>query len=91
MKRLAEVAVDRFGDNFAAAEIVKIALRIALDRTGRVTPRFLQSRDEFICSEYAAACLAAVGIEIPWDGRGFIAPADFALDPKIKVIAQIQT
>jgi hypothetical protein len=32
-----------------------------------------------------------VGIEIPWDGLGFIAPADFARDPKTRAIAQIKT
>jgi hypothetical protein len=91
MKRLADAAVEQFGDRFDPGEIAKIALRIALDRTGKVTPEFLKQKDEYICSEYAAHCLKAVGIEIPWDGRGFIAPADFALDPKIKAIAQIQT
>ncbi|HUO23908.1 MAG TPA: hypothetical protein VMU59_15445 [Caulobacteraceae bacterium] len=91
MKRLADTAVDLLGDRFAPGEIAKIALRIALDRSGRVTPNFLKRKDEYICSEYAAHCLAEVGIDIPWDGRGFIAPADFALDPKIKAIAQIKT
>jgi hypothetical protein len=91
MKRLADAAVDLFGDRFAPGEIARIALRIALDRTGRVTPNFLKRKDEYICSEYVAHCLASVGIDIPWDGRGFIAPADFAQDPKIKAIAQIKT
>ncbi len=91
MRRLAEAAVDRFGDRFAPGEILKIAARIALGRTGRKTPKFLGPRDEYICSEYAAKCFEAVGIEIEWDGRGFIAPADFANDPNVKAIAQIRT
>jgi Permuted papain-like amidase enzyme, YaeF/YiiX, C92 family len=91
MRRLAEAAVDRFGDRFAPGEILKIAARITFGRTGRKTPKFLGPRNEFICSEYAAKCFEAVGIEIEWDGRGFIAPADFANDPSVKAIAQIRT
>jgi hypothetical protein len=91
MRRLAEAAVDRFGDRFAPGEVVKIAARIAFGRTGRATPKFLGPRDEFICSEYVAKCLEAVGVEIAWDGRGFIAPGDFANDPNVKAIAQIRT
>jgi hypothetical protein len=91
MRRLAEFGVDRLGDRFAPLEILKIALRIVLGRFGGKMPGFLGPKDEFICSEYAAKCFEAVGIEIAWDGRGFIAPADFALDPKVRAIAQLRT
>ena len=91
MRRVADAAVDRFGDRFAPGEILKIAARISFGRTGRKTPKFLGPRDEYICSEYAAKCLQAVGIEIEWDGRGFIAPSDFGADPRVKAIAQIRT
>jgi len=90
MQRLAEFGVERLGDRFAPLEILKIATRIAVGRLGRKMPKFLGARNEFICSEYAARCFAAVGIEIEWDGRGFIAPADFALDPKVRAIAQFR-
>jgi hypothetical protein len=91
LRRLADAAVDRFGDRFAPGEVVKIATRIAFGRTGRKTPKVLAPRDEFICSEYVAKCLEAVGIDIAWDGRGFIAPADFANDPQVTAIAQLRT
>jgi hypothetical protein len=55
------------------------------------TPSRLAPRDEFICSEYVAKCLARVGIDIAWDGVGFIAPADFARDPKMRAIARFET
>jgi len=90
MKRLADFAIDRFGDPFAPAEIAKIATRVAVGRLGRKMPKMLGPKDEFICSEYVAKCYEAVGIKIEWDGRGFIAPADFANDPKVKAIAQIK-
>ena len=89
-RRLADAGVDLFGDRFAPAEILKIALRIAVGRTGRPTPSFLRPKGEYICSEYVAHCLTAAGVQVHWDGCGFIAPADFAQDPKIKAIAQIK-
>jgi hypothetical protein len=91
MRRLADFAVDKFGDRFAPMEILKIATRICVGRMGRPMPTSLGAKDEYICSEYAAKCFEAVGIEILWDGRGFIAPASFANDPKVKAIAQFRT
>jgi hypothetical protein len=91
MRRLGDFAVDRFGDPFASGEILKIAARIVLARAGIHTPSQLAPRDEFICSEYVARCLEKVGIDIPWEGAGFIAPADFARDPKMHAVARIQT
>jgi len=45
--------------------------------------------NEFICSEFVAAAYWAAKVKVPWDGLGFIAPADFANDPKVKAIAQV--
>lgn len=91
MKRLGDFAVDRFGDPFASGEILKIATRVMFGRTRLRTPPALAPDDEFICSEYVARCLEQVGIEIPWDGRGFIAPQHFAADPKVGAVALFQT
>jgi hypothetical protein len=54
-------------------------------------PLAMSARNEFICSEYVARCFQTIGIEIAWDGLGFIAPGDFALDPKIDAVAQFKT
>jgi hypothetical protein len=89
--RFADFAVERLGDPFSPAEIAKIATRIAFARTGRKAPKSLGPKDEFICSEYVAKCFHKIGLEIPWDGRGFIAPADFALAPDVRAVAQIKT
>jgi hypothetical protein len=91
MQRLGDFAVDRFGDPFASGEILKIAARIMLGRTGTRTPKVLAPKNEFICSEYVARCFEIVGIDIAWDRAGFIAPADFARDPKIHAIARFRT
>lgn len=91
MKRLADFAADRLGDHFAADELVRIAARVLMGRFERRMPRFLGPRDEFICSEYVARCYHELGIEIPWDGLGFVAPGDFARDPKVHAVAQFRT
>jgi len=91
MNRLATFAVDRFGQPFAAMEIARIGARICLGSLNRTMPKSLGPKDAFICSEYAAKCFKAVGIEIEWDGLGFIAPADFARDPNTRAIAQFKT
>ncbi len=90
-KRFADFAVDRFGDPFAPGEIAKIGMRIALGRFNRRMPKSLGPKDEFICSEYVAKCFERIQIKIPWDGLGFIAPADFANDPKIKAVGRFRT
>ena len=89
-KKFADYAVAKFGQPFSGLEVAKIGLRIALGRFERRLPKTLGPKDEFICSEYVARCFAAVGIKIHWDRLGFIAPADFANDPKVKAIAQFK-
>lgn len=91
MKKFADFAVDQFGDPFAPGEIFKIALRIMLSKFVKKLPKSLGPKDEYICSEYAAKCFEKVGIKIEWDGLGFIAPADFAHDPKVHAVARFKT
>lgn len=91
LERLADFATAHLGNRFAPNEIFKIAVRILMGRLGMKMPALLEARDEFICSEFVAAALAAMGVEIPWDGLGFIAPSDFAQDPDTRPIAQVQT
>jgi hypothetical protein len=89
--RLADVAVDRFGCPFAAREIVRIGLRIMLGAANIRMPKSLGPRNEFICSEYVGRCMEALDIQIPWDGKGFIAPGDFACCPEVHALAQVKT
>ena len=90
-KRMADFAIDRFGDPFAPLEILKIGARIVFGKLGRPMPHVLVPKDAFICSEYVAKCLETVGIKIPWDGLGFIAPCDLAEDPRLKAVARVKT
>jgi hypothetical protein len=89
--KMADFAFQRLGDPFSQAETLKIALRIAVSRFGRRLHPSLGPKDEFICSEYVARCLKAVGVEVPWDGLGFVAPSDIANDPRVEAVAQIRT
>lgn len=90
LRDLADFAVDRLGDRFSSFEILKIGLRIAVGRFDRRMPRFLGPKDEFICSEFVAKCFDRMGVSITWDGLGFIAPADFARDLKVRAVARFR-
>lgn len=92
IRAMARFAFDHLGCRFAPNEITKIGLRIAgahLFGKKRHTPRMLLPDDEFICSEFVAKAFDAAGVKIPWDGLGFIAPADFAVDPDVDAVAQV--
>jgi hypothetical protein len=89
--KIATFAFDRLGERFSSGEILKIGLRIIAGRFRRRLHPTLGPKDEFICSEYVARCLHAVGVEIPWDGLGFVAPCDIANDPRVTAIALIKT
>ena len=89
LRTLDEFAFDRLGAPFSNAEITRIGVRIALGWLGVKVPRAVQPKDEYFCSEFVAECYHQIGIDIPWDGRGFIAPDDFAADPKIEAVARV--
>ena len=89
--KIAAFAFARLGDKFSPGEIAKIGLRIAVSRFRRKLHPSLGPKNEFICSEYVARCFKTVGVEIPWDGLGFVAPADIANDPRVAAVAMIKT
>jgi len=92
VKKMAKFAFDHLGCRFAPGEITKIGLRIAEAKFFGVhhkMPKMLIPDDEFICSEFVAKAFDAAGVETPWDGLGFIAPADFADAPAVQAIAQV--
>jgi len=91
LRTMSEFAVDRFGAPYGVVEIIKIIVRIALGKMNIRLAPLLQPNDEYICSEYAAACYGCIGITIPWDGLGFIAPSDFAADEKVTAVGVVQT
>ncbi len=84
------IAVDRFptapaADNYKAARIFASSAPFTKKQMKKIEP----DRD-FICSEYAARCYEQVGLSIPWNPRGFVAPADFAGDPSFDLVAALK-
>jgi hypothetical protein len=90
IRKIARFAVDQLGDPFDPAEVMRIAMRIALGSFNRKMPEAMKARGEYICSEYVAKCFEQIDVRAPWDGRGFIAPCDFAADPDVSAIAQVR-
>jgi hypothetical protein len=91
LKPLTNFAINAMGDRFSPLEIARIGARIAMGRLDIHMPKGLRAKNEFICSEYVAGCFESVGVHIQWDGLGFIAPGDFAMDPNVDAIAQFKT
>jgi len=89
LNKLSRFAVDRFGYPYDTDEIARIAARIGFGMFSikKNHPKWDQ---EYICSEYAWACYQAVGIDIEWDDRGFIAPKDFARSRRIYPVAALK-
>ena len=90
LKAMADFCADRMGAPFRPSEITKIGLRIAAGALNLRLRGRLDPKGEYICSEYVAKAYEQIGIQIPWDGRGFIAPADIARAEPLEAIAQIQ-
>lgn len=93
LRRLGQFAVDLFGYPYDKDEIAKIAARIAashLPFSSRDKKAIQRDRD-YICSEYAWECYREMGIRIAYDRRGFVAPADFARAPEVKLQAVLKS
>jgi len=89
LNEMSRFAVDRFGSPYDRQEMLRIVARIVQQPLG--LDEELARRDgEYICSEYAWECYKAIGIEIEYDPRGFVAPKDFARCPKVEAVAEIR-
>lgn len=89
--RMSGFAFDRLGAPFSPAEIARIGLRILMGRLGRNMPRTLTPKNEYICSEYVAGCFQSLDLNFPWDGLGFLAPANIAAHVDVQPVAQVAT
>jgi hypothetical protein len=86
--KMGQFAVKLFGYPYDKDEIAKIAARIAMSHipfTKKDKEKILKRDNEYICSEYVWENYNSLGIEIDYDKRGFIAPADFAKDKNFKL------
>ena len=80
LKKMGQFAVQLFGYPYDKEEIAKIAARIVSSHLpfSKGQKKKLKRNREYICSEYVWECYRSVGIKVPYDKMGFIAPADFA-------------
>lgn len=79
---------EMMGSPYDKSEILSIAYRIM---KGEGRGNEIRRDREYICSEFAWECLAAGGILIPYNERGFIAPSDFAQCSKLRPVVELVT
>lgn len=92
LRRFGQFAVDLFGYPYDKDEIAKIALRITGAKLGLSSKerKALKPDREYICSEYAWECYRSIGLDVEYDRRGFVAPADFARSGKTDLLAVLK-
>lgn len=92
LRRFGQFAVDLFGYPYDKDEIAKIATRIASSKLpfSSKDRKALEPDREYICSEYVWECYKSLGIDIPNDKRGFVAPSDFAGTKEINLLAVLK-
>lgn len=93
INKLSQFAVDLFGYPYATDDIVRIATRIGMNDFGfnKNHPLIQSDKKAFICSEYVYECYKSVGLDIEYDQRGFIAPADYAKNEHINPVYALHT
>lgn len=81
-------AIDLLGRPYDRQEILGIVARIVAGKLG-LPPAAVTPGRAFICSEYCLVCYAALGYQIAYDPRGFIAPNDFAQCPEVAFLWEL--
>lgn len=89
LKTMSQFAVDRFAYPYDEEEIARITARIVASALGFEKGE-IERDQEYICSEYVFECYKRIGIDIPYDERGFVAPADFARDEKVRLLWELE-
>jgi hypothetical protein len=90
--KMMRFAIDHCSYNYDNDEIARIAGRIVINKLTPMELSFdkIKEDKEFICSEYVARCYKEAGIEINWNGLGYIAPSDFAINNKLEVLSVLK-
>lgn len=89
LKDMSQFAVDRFAYPYDEEEIARITARIVGSVIGFKRGE-IERDQEYICSEYVFECYKRMGIEIPYDKRGFVAPADFARAKRVSLLWELE-
>lgn len=83
-------AFSLLGDQYNEKDIFQIAARFALGKLGIDEQGNLTGNNSYICSEYAYACYKAIGITLPLNPLGFIAPSDIANAAEVNAVLQLK-
>jgi hypothetical protein len=89
-EKLYKTAFSLTGDKYNEQDIFQIANRIALNEIGIDESGHLLKNNCYICSEYVYVCLKSIGINLPYDPRGFIAPGTIASLDQVMPVASLQ-
>lgn len=90
MRVFSQWMIDKLGRPYDKAEILNIAVRITAGALG-IPSREVVPNLYNICSEYVEEFYRWVGLSIPYDPRGFVAPRDFAEHPAVQFVCEIAT
>lgn len=88
LRAMSQFAVDRLSYPYDEEEVARITARIVGGAIG-LPPSEMVRNNEFVCSEYVWECYRLLGIDIPYDTRGFVAPADFARCPEVRLMWEL--
>lgn len=81
--------VDELGRPYSLARSAAIAGRQLLDLVGIRFPR-VRWKYGVICSEVVSTAYRRLGVRLPYNVRGFIAPGDIAAAPELRVLARLR-
>ena len=87
-RHVSTTAIDLLNYPYGTLDIMDITARIVGAKLG-MAPRPPRTDRTYICSEYCQLILESIGISIPYDTRGFIAPSDFAICPDVTFLCEI--
>lgn len=87
---MAQKAFDALGRHYDQEDIGRIAVRLLGSRLGMKMDELTRD-NEYICSEFVQMCYETAGICIQQDFRGFVSPDNFASDPNVELLFEIET
>jgi hypothetical protein len=85
LRAMAQFALDRFARPYDEEEIARITARIVGSFIGFKKGE-IKRNEEYICFEYMFECYKQLGLNIAYDKRGFVAPADIANDANMRLL-----
>jgi Permuted papain-like amidase enzyme, YaeF/YiiX, C92 family len=90
LRSMSQAAVDRLSYPYSDEDIAEITLRIVAGSLG-IQKDEMQRGPADICSEYVERMYGLLGIKIPYDPRGFVAPSDFGRCAEIALLWELET